>query len=294
MKGNLKKIVALKAFLYVTLAAICLPLSAAKLNLISTNNALWNKLLDSGIQISQITPTKSTLAAGEISGLGFIMGLNGNFYLANSLGILEKIKTDETVANLTYTDFHPTISFNLSNIGVNEKQIEEGCDNLVTNIYSKLPSKNLFYAVKITGEFNAVEMTNTERSKPPYENIIVWNGFHMRKDLVKNINGTIIMFLYPQIAGEITNCTADTYFISSDNKIGGRVTGIDLRDGKVEAESFSGFSLTLPETEQYLKQNILYGKSLKKEVNASCIDYSKTHPDIKPTITDKITIINDK
>ncbi len=294
MKGNLKKVAVFKAFLYVILTAICLPLSAAKLNIISTNNALWNKLLDSGIQISQITPTKSTLAVGEISGLGFIMGLNGNFYLANSRGALEKIKTNETVANLTYTEFHPTIFFNLSNVGANEKQAYAGYDSLILNIQSKLPSPNLFYAVKITGEFNAVEMTNTERSKPPYENILMWNGSHMRKDLVKNINGTIIMFLYPQIAGEITNCTADTYFISSDNKIGGRVTGINLKQGKVEAESFSGFSLTLPETEQYLKQNILYGKSLKKEVNASCIDYSKTHPDTKATMTDKITIINDK
>ena len=109
----------------------------------------------------------------------------------------------------------------------------------------RLPDHNLFYAIKITGIFRAMETRTIVAQKKPYpplkevvEHQIV---FHM-----KDVPGTIVGFRCPEYIKGINVPDYHLHFISEDRKRGGHVLGFVLENGRCEIDVLNRFLMVLP------------------------------------------------
>ena len=108
-----------------------------------------------------------------------------------------------------------------------------------------LPSKNLIYAVKVTGEFTSLKARSENKQTKPYKDLY---------DVLKNqdvfsyiqINGTLVGFKYPDYIGGVNVPGYHFHFISADKKEGGHVLDFVTNQVKIEIEYLSKLDLRIP------------------------------------------------
>jgi len=107
------------------------------------------------------------------------------------------------------------------------------------------PNQNLFYAIKITGQFKSMKTRSVPAQHKPYPPLkeITKNQpeFNM-----KNISGTIVGFRCPPYVKGINVPGYHLHFISSDRTQGGHILNFEVADGKCEIDVLTQFFLTLP------------------------------------------------
>ncbi|MCK5801270.1 MAG: acetolactate decarboxylase [Lentisphaeria bacterium] len=98
------------------------------------------------------------------------------------------------------------------------------------------PHKNLFYAIKITGQFKSIhtrsgparEETNSPSSKA---------GSNQPEFRMNRVSGTIVGFLLPSDVKGANEPEYHLHFLSSDRTQGGHVLSFEITDGKCEIDA---------------------------------------------------------
>ncbi|TWU31959.1 acetolactate decarboxylase [Novipirellula artificiosorum] len=128
-------------------------------------------------------------------------------------------------------------------------------------IGDRLPSRNYFYAFKVTGNFKSMKCGGLSRQEPPFkEGLDVLIPARPVFDR-ENFKGTMVGFFCPSFIGDINVAGFHFHFISDDKQFGGHVLEFDATDVTVAFDQMDEYKFALPNSEAY--EQVSFEKSFQ-------------------------------
>jgi acetolactate decarboxylase len=209
---------------------------------------------DTAFQTSTIDALLAGVYDGEMScrqllkqgsfGIGTFNHLDGEMIVLDNN--LYQIKSDGNIykpALSIKTPFATVCQFKADNTAI----IEPGSsfEDVEAVLDKTFPNQNLFYAIKITGQFESIRSRSVPAQKKPYPPLkeVTKNQpeFNM-----KNISGTIVGFRCPVYVKGINVPGYHLHFISDDKNKGGHVLSLKVKKVNCEVDILNRYSLLLP------------------------------------------------
>ena len=177
-------------------------------------------------------------------GMGTFDRLDGEMVLLD--GNLYQIKADGKVYKpnpSVKTPFATICYFNPDRV----IPIKKGADyQMIENLINKYaPNHNLFYAIKIAGQFRSMKTRSVPIQQKPYPPLKEVTSNQPEFNM-KSISGTIVGFRCPPYVKGINIPGYHLHFISSDRTQGGHILSFEIAEGKCEIDALNQFFLTLP------------------------------------------------
>lgn len=183
---------------------------------------------------------------------GEMVALDGVFYRIDSEGRVSEVDDSmkSPFAVVTFFDSNERL--------VPEKKLT--CEGLKEYIDEALPTKNIFYALKINGEFEYLKIRSVHAQHKPYPPVseVVKTQSEFEH---KNIKGTIVGYWMPVYIGGVAQAGFHFHFISEDKKSGGHVLECKTDNVVIDVDHIRDFELDLPETEPFENLKIDTGES---------------------------------
>jgi acetolactate decarboxylase len=177
---------------------------------------------------------------------GEMVALDGKFYQFKSDGKIYPVD------DLLKTPFAVVTSFSedysLTADKADYKKLEKIIDK-------NIPSKNLFYAILITGKFSYVKTRSVPKQSKPYPRLLELTK-HQPEFEYKNIKGTLIGFRIPGYANGINVSGFHFHFLSDDRNSGGHLLDCVLDEGKISIDQKLNISIRLPSTAEFFNTNL--------------------------------------
>ncbi|TAM34214.1 acetolactate decarboxylase [bacterium] len=181
---------------------------------------------------------------GTFQGLdGEMLALDGVFYQVKADGRVYPVDQASRIPFAQVTFFDADKTFVIDD-ELNYAELTRHLDKL-------LPSKNIFYAVKISGLFKYVQIRSVPKQSPPYPKLDqALKGQKVFE--FYDIRGTMVGWRSPQCSEKIGVPGYHMHFISEDKLKGGHV--LDFKTGGVKAEldETNDFYLSLPDNPEFL------------------------------------------
>lgn len=117
----------------------------------------------------------------------------------------------------------------------------------------RVPSRNLFYAFRISGEFEYIKCGGARNQERPYNKSLVQMLADRPVYEGKNIKGTLVGFWCPVYIGDINTSGFHLHFLSDDHSIGGHLMGFSARSLEIGYDVKSMYKILLPDTEDFSK-----------------------------------------
>jgi len=213
----------------------------------STINALLEGVYDGEITYGELEQY-GDFGIGTFNGLdGEMIGLEGTFYQIKADGIAYPVDASMRTPFAAVTFFEAD-KIVLSDRALDQKELEQYLDDL-------LPTKNIFYALKIEGVFKYIKARSVPRQNKPYPPLVevVKNQsifeFH-------NVEGTIVGFRCPIYAEGINVPGYHLHFITEDRKAGGHLLECQVQNIGIEIDYTSEFYMVLPENAEFYAVNL--------------------------------------
>lgn len=178
---------------------------------------------------------------------GEMIGLKGKFYQIKADGIAYSVDDSMKTPFAVMTFFEPDKSVLLDET-MDYDQLKQYIDRLFL-------TKNIFYAIKIEGDFKYIKTRSVPRQNKPYPRLIevVKNQptfeFH-------NVKGTIVGFRIPDYMEGINVPGYHFHFITEDKKAGGHLLECRLQDVRIEIDYTSALYMVLPERGEFYKADL--------------------------------------
>lgn len=214
---------------------------------ISTINALIKGIYEGDMTMGELRGLGS-FGIGTFNELdGEMVAMDGTVYQVTSDGKVhvapDTVKTPFACVTHFQAD-STTPSVNAASYEALQEMIDGG-----------LPSENLFYAVKISGEFPQMKVRSVPRQTAPYRPLT-----EVVKDQTvfdyKDTSGTLIGFRCPEYVQGVNVADYHVHFLSADKTQGGHVLGFKLKDGTVEVDNLPHFRLILPQDKEFLEADL--------------------------------------
>ena len=190
---------------------------------------------------------------GDI-GLGTFNALDGEMICVD--GIFYQVKYDGKVLPVpgsALTPFAVVTFFDEDQRleAVNAANLAE----LAARIDERLPTKNLFYAVRIDGVFDYVKVRSVPAQTKPYPSLLEavkkQNVFKYEKIL-----GTVVGFRSPSFVEKVNVPGYHFHFLSAKKDAGGHVLDLRFKDLNVRVDQCSSLMLIMPENGKYLNAGL--------------------------------------
>jgi acetolactate decarboxylase len=193
---------------------------------------------------------------GTVAGLdGEMIELNGKFYQIRADGKVYLM--DETVkvpfAVVTYFEADQRVAL-------------EGplnCQELQAYIQTLLPTQNIPYAIKISGQFEYVKTRSVPRQNKPYPRLAEVTKNQPTFELGR-VKGTILGYWLPQYLAGVNLAGYHFHFLTDDRQAGGHLLECRLVAGTLELDYTYGLKLVLPEQSDFFKTDLT--KDNRKEL----------------------------
>lgn len=225
-----------------------------------TMQMLVERLLDGFVT------AKEVLAAGN-TGIGTGAGVDGELIMLDGVayqidvhGNVNKVDGDFPIAfgDVHEAEFKPLKHY--ENITL---------DDLSEDILKEVGTKNLFLAIKMTGEFSAVETRSAAKSEKPYPGlgeIAKTQSVFDRND----VKGTMVGYYTPHVFEGVGVHGFHQHFLSDALDFGGHVLGATLKSVDVSIQVLSGVTINLPtNNDDFKKADLEDLSSLNKVIHAA-------------------------
>lgn len=204
---------------------------------ISTIDALLQGVYDGVLPVTELE-SHGDFGIGTFDGLeGEMLAIDGGYYQIKTDGIAYPVSGETTTPFATVTYFEVDENLRLEE-PANLTELEEILD-------LNLPSENLFYAVRIDGNFSYVKARSVPRQEKPYpklaDAISTQSVFEF-----KNVSGTLVGFRTPEYAKGINVPGYHLHFITADKSAGGHVLDLEMEDGNASLDITRAFLMELP------------------------------------------------
>ncbi len=181
---------------------------------------------------------------------GEMIQLNGTFYQVKSDGHVYAVNGSATTPFAETTHFEPSEHTRLSAgaSGMNYSQLQSALE-------ARMPTRNVFYAVKITGQYEYLKARSPPRQEQPYppladalKNQSVFE-FH-------NVTGTLVGFYSPQYVNGTVPPGWHLHFLTADATAGGHVLALTLSHAIADMDDTKQFYMALPSTNSFAMLNL--------------------------------------
>ena len=213
----------------------------------STIDALLVGVYDGDLTLKQLQE-HSDIGIGTFNDLdGEMIGLDGKFYQVRVDGIAYPVNDSMLTPFAEVTFFEPDMTA-VSHEPLNYTQLELYLDGL-------LPTKNIFYVIKVKGLFEYVKTRSVPRQSKPYPPLqkAVQNQsvFEFRK-----IEGTMVGVRAPDSVRGLSVPGYHFHFITKDRRAGGHLLDCKIQNATMEIDLTQGFHMILPGSEDFYKANL--------------------------------------
>ncbi|MED3963057.1 acetolactate decarboxylase (plasmid) [Niallia taxi] len=214
---------------------------------VSTMTALLDGVYDGDFSLGEIHE-HGDFGIGTFNKLdGELIGFDGEFYRLRSDGTATPVKEEDKSPFCSITFFETEITHRV-NRQLTLEELEQELDKL-------LPSKNVFYAIRMDGVFKKVQTRTVEVQEKPYVPMIEAVKTQPIFDF-ENIEGTIAGFRTPQYAHGIAVAGYHLHFIDKNRSTGGHVFDYTVENATIRISKKQYLNLRLPETEEFFKADI--------------------------------------
>lgn len=192
---------------------------------------------------------KGTLTVGELLkhgdfGIGSVEGLDGELTIVDSKGYL--VKSDGKVLEVGPDETVPFANAHYDRCTDKYQRKDITRTDLEAQILKEHDYQNIFFSVKITGEFKSIRTRVVNgNGKPPYKTLAQTATDQSIFD-AQDIKGTLVGYFSPELFQGVASAGYHVHFISDDHTFGGHVLDYELADGQVELQRFENLDLHLP------------------------------------------------
>ncbi|MEO6053204.1 MAG: acetolactate decarboxylase [Chthoniobacterales bacterium] len=213
----------------------------------STIDALMQGVYDGTMTFGELKK-HGDFGIGTVNALdGEMIALDGKFYQGLANGKILPLKNDAKTPFASVAFFHADRQWTAAG--------EQTFPQLQKFIDRRVPSQNLFYAIKITGTFSVLKMRSVPRQSPPYRRLDEVVKTQSEFEL-QNIVGTLVGFRCPSYVKGVNVPGYHFHFISRDGTKGGHVLGCSIRNAKIQVDDLSDFRMVLPKNRSFLKVDL--------------------------------------
>lgn len=224
---------------------------------VSTINALLKGIYDGEVTCGELKKA-GDFGLGTFNGLdGEMVAVDGRIYQVNSKGKAFLMADDIKTPFAAVTFFEPDKVFPLKS-GMDLNTFESFVD-------SKIPTENIFYAIKIKGSFSKIITRSVPRQSKPYPLLLdVVKG--QPEFTFKDVEGVIVGFRSPPYVKGVGVPGYHLHFLTEDRKAGGHILKLVVKDAVLEIDFTSDFFLKLPGDDAFYNTNLSedQAKALKK------------------------------
>ncbi|MBI5100903.1 MAG: acetolactate decarboxylase [Nitrospirae bacterium] len=210
--------------------------------LCSPVNALVEGLYEQKVPFTRIKK-HGDFGLGTFDNLdGEMVMLDGIIYQITSMGKVNLVEETALTPFVSVTFYRPMSHDRIENEMTYEAFLEW--------LKGLFPSPNIFYAVRIEGEFSYIKT----RSVPKQENYrpLVEVAKEQPVFTFENISGTLAGFFTPEFMGSISVPGLHLHFLSSDLRHGGHLLECRPKNAVVGVQLISSLELGLPISLDYL------------------------------------------
>lgn len=222
---------------------------------VSTIDALLQGVYDGVLSVAELE-THGDFGIGTFDGLeGEMLALDGNYYQIKTDGIAYPVSGEMTTPFATVTCFEADENFRLDE-PVNLTELEAFLD-------LNLPSENLFYAVRVDGNFSYIKARSVPRQEKPYPKLADAVSTQSVFEF-ENISGTLVGFKAPEYVKGVNVPGYHLHFITADRSAGGHVLDLEMENGDAALDITSAFFIELPTSGDFY--NVELGQDLQADL----------------------------
>lgn len=205
-------------------------------------DALVVGLYDGAFEASNVT-SHGTLGVGCGDALdGELVLIDGSLFVCRADGVTA-VEPSARIPFAEVVRFEPTFSQQLTG-PISEAAFEALVDSLV-------PSHNLFYAIRVDGDFASVTVREAVKQQRPFRGLAEAVG-DQHESTITATSGTLLGFKGPDVFQGLSVADYHLHYIDSDRALGGHSMDFELTSGTLTIEAYANFMLRLPQTESYL------------------------------------------
>jgi len=217
--------------------AACAGAAEGVLYQVSTLNALLQGIYDGPTTVGTLL-AHGDFGLGTFTHLdGEMVVLDGTCYQVRSDGQVVAMPDTATTPFAAVTTFTTDLSFPVRG-PLTLAELEKVIDD-------KLPTLNLFYALKITSDFDLLRTRSVPRQEPPYLPLATVVQ-HQSIFEMHDVQGTIVALRSPAFVAGINVPGYHLHFLRADKQAGGHVLDGVIKSGVVDIEVLPTFTLALP------------------------------------------------
>ncbi|MDD3375649.1 MAG: acetolactate decarboxylase [Candidatus Omnitrophica bacterium] len=214
---------------------------------VSTIDALLDGAYDGEISFGEIKK-HGNFGIGTFDGIdGEMIALDGKFYQVKADGKVYRVSSG------TKSPFADVCFFRPEQKIVIKKKLT--FDELKQFLDKLLPTKNIFYAIKIKGNFDYVKARSVPKQKRPYPPLA-----EAAKDQVvfefKDKVGIIVGFYSPNYIKGVGVPEYHMHFLQNNRKKGGHILDLIISHAVIEIDYLDKFYLVLPKNASFLNADL--------------------------------------
>lgn len=218
---------------------------------VSTIDALLQGVYDGVMNFGELKQ-QGDFGIGTFEGIdGEMIALDGQYYQVKADGIAYSVNDTMTTPFSTVTYFDKDFD-----IIVSAKNFTE----LSSALDAQIPSKNLFYAIRIDGTFPYVKTRSIPKLSKPYP-LLKDAAANQSVFEFKDIKGTIVGFYTPESAEGLNVPGYHLHLITDDKKAGGHILDLALNSSVIWLDITPTFNMALPSSGDFI------GIDLTKDLN---------------------------
>ncbi|MCK9441715.1 MAG: acetolactate decarboxylase [Methanothrix sp.] len=214
---------------------------------VSTIDALLQGVFDGFYSFDDLK-THGDFGIGTFDSLdGEMIALDGDYYQVKADGVAYPVQGNTTTpfSTVTYFQADQTIAIqNASNFTELSRQLDE-----------KLPSINMFYAIRVDGTFPYIKTRSIPKQEKPYPRLADASKNQSVFELY-NTTGTVVGVWAPEFAKGLNVAGYHLHFITADRKAGGHILDLQVDDAQVNVDITPGFAMQLPTTGNFYKVDL--------------------------------------
>jgi acetolactate decarboxylase len=209
----------------------------------STLDALSLGIYDGAVTFKQLKHN-GNFGLGTFDSLdGEMIAVDGRFFQVRSDGTISRVDEHTTTPFAAVTEFRSDMGFTV--------QQPMSVEQLSAAVDAVIPSKNLFYAVKVHGQFVQMTTRSVPKQYPPYPPLSVAVA-HQSVFVNDNVTGTLVGFRCPAFAKGLNQPGYHFHFLSDDERAGGHALSFAIQDATVEIHVIRQHSILLPDNDAFL------------------------------------------
>lgn len=214
---------------------------------VSTINSLLEGVYDGVVRCGDL-PRHGDTGIGTFDRLdGEMIVLDGVVYQARSDGRVVRVKPSVTSPFAMVTRFSSDDSWMTTSV--------QSLDGLQNSIRSRLENPNVFYAVRVDGEFDFVKVRSVPAQSKPYPRLSE-AAKEQKVFEFHNVTGTLVGYWSPCWVGTMGVPGFHLHFLSADRSGGGHLLEVRVKKARVRVDETPYLDLVLPETAAFAKADL--------------------------------------